>query len=296
MAGKPSSSKTIEFTEFCDKHKIPYRTKGKHTRPGWVQIDCPYCGPGSGKFHLGFCLKYPLFNCWKCGKKPLGQTLSMVTGLRADALSKSINRFPRHEREQLEITGTLRTPKGVKPMQEMHRRYIRSRGFNDEVIEKVWSVQGIGIGYDLAYRLFIPIDYNNTICSWTTRSIADGDNIVRYISASAENERISHKKLLYGEDFAGNTIIIVEGPMDVWRIGPGAVGTFGTRPTKAQILRMSRYPKRYVCYDHGAERFSQMLIEELSAFPGETLLLTLDAEDPGSMSKKEVRQVRSLLD
>lgn len=286
----------MEFTQFCEKFRIEYRTTGKHTRAGWVQIDCPNCGRESKKFHLGFNLKYRTLNCWRCGKKQLGPTLAAVANVPVSKISEYLSRFPRVEFDQVELQGNFVCPKGVKPMLDSHKKYLLKRNYNWRRIEKIWNVMGIGIAPPLSHRLWIPVEYAGKKRSWTTRSISDSPDVIRYISASPIQEMISHKKLLYGEDYAGNSIVVVEGPLDVWRIGPGAVGTFGTRPTAAQIARIAKYPVRYICFDHGAERHSQLLCETLSAFPGETHEIRLDAEDPGTASKKELRQIRSLLE
>ena len=189
-------------------------------------------------------------------------------------------------------------------MKKAHRQFLRDRDFNPDRIEKVWGIEGLGMeGHyksngkriPLKWRLYIPIETAGVVSSWTTRTISHDPDTCRYISAPPDHERINHKQLLYGEDYAGQSIIIVEGPTDVWRIGPGAVATFGTRPTAAQIIRMGRYIERYVLFDHGAERYSQALVEALSAFPGKTHVIELDADDPGSMTSKELRQVRNLL-
>jgi hypothetical protein len=208
--------------------------------------------------------------------------------------------------ERVEAKGTLQLPAGICDFLPGHKRFLRERGFNPSRIANVWGVRGLGMraGYkkedghwmNLNWRLFIPIELHQVVSSWTTRTISKDPNVIRYISANKSQERITHKDLLYGEDFAGHTIIIVEGPTDAWRIGPGAVATFGTRPSPAQILRMGRYAKRYVLFDHGAERYAQSLVRELSVFPGETYNVTIDADDPDSMKPKELSMVRGILE
>lgn len=295
----------LEFTEFCDRYRIEYRTTGKHTRRGWVQIRCPYCGTDGDSFHMGFCLSWPRVHCWKCGKHPLAKTLKMITGEAEAKIHAIVSGFPREKPIHPEgAKGILTLPQGLKPMGRAHTDYLRSRNFNPRTIERVWGVQGLGLGagyktekgrINLSWRLFIPIEVGGVLSSWTTRSIADNPSI-RYISATAEHERICHKELLYGEDYAGSTIIIVEGPTKSWRIGPGAVCTFGTRPTPAQIVRMGRYSKRYVLFDHGAERYSQALVQQLSMFPGETYEITTDAADVEESTKSELSSIRRLLE
>lgn len=292
------------FVDFCDRYRIDHRTTGNHTRRGWVQIRCCFCGGSSDSFHMGFCLSWPRFTCWKCGKHPLKETLKLLTGENDATIFAIIRSFPREKSIEPETaTGKLLLPHGLGPMQKVHRNYLRSRGFNPKTIERVWGVKGLGLGagcktangkINLSWRLYIPIEVGGVVSSWTTRSTADNPSI-RYLSASPEQERICHKELLYGEDYAGNSIIIIEGPTKAWRIGPGAVATFGTRPTPAQIVRMGRYAKRYVLFDHGAERYSQSLVQQLSVFPGETFAITTDAADVDDSSKKELQQLRRLL-
>ena len=287
----------MTFIQFCEREKIEYRTSGNHTRSGWIQIDCVFCGPGTGKFHMGFNLIRPRFSCWRCGGHKSFETMKLLTGRTPADIHGIWEAFPKEKIEDApNVRGNFTMPKGVKPMARCHRDYLRSRRFNPNRIEAVWNVGGIEInGGQYKWRLYIPIISGGIHNSWTTRTIATDPDVTRYLSAPPEFERIGHKELLYGEDFAGETIIIVEGPMDAWRIGPGAVCTFGTRPTPAQIIRMGRYPKRYVCFDHGAERYSQALVEALSVFPGVTHSISLEASDPDSMGKKELSQVRRLL-
>ena len=59
----------MNIVELLDKYDIDHRGEDHHHgRHGWVQVDCPRCGPGSGKFHLGFSLTTAAVNCWRCGR------------------------------------------------------------------------------------------------------------------------------------------------------------------------------------------------------------------------------------
>ena len=128
--------------------------------------------------------------------------------------------------------------------------------------------------------------------SWTTRAI--GESSYKYISAKSEQEAMNHKSLLYGEDLALNSIVVVEGPLDAWRLGPGAVATLGVNVTAAQILRISQYPFRSICFDSepSAQRRARKLANQLSIFPGKTSIIQLDAPDPGEACPKEVKRLR----
>lgn len=132
--------------------------------------------------------------------------------------------------------------------------------------------------------------------SWTTRSISDRHS-ERYISASPQEESIDHKTLLYSEDYVRETIIVCEGPTDVWRIGPGAVSTFGTSFSQGQVDKICRYPRRVVCFDREsfAQRRAAELCDLISPFPGETFNIKLETgKDPGNCDIKEIKKLRSL--
>jgi hypothetical protein len=144
------------------------------------------------------------------------------------------------------------------------------------------------------WRLFIPVLSGNTIVSWTTRAI--GNTKIPYIAAGKDQEIEPLKTLLYGEQFLTryDTAIVTEGAFDVWNIGIGAVCTFGKAVTAAQIRKISQYQRRIICFDNepDTQEEARKLCEELSLFPGTTIRVNLDADDPGSANKKEIALLR----
>jgi DNA primase len=215
--------------------------------------------------------------------RPIKEIYPLISDVRKDPVkTKKVQR------------GQLVIPKRVRPLQEPHKRYLRARNFSPAEIEEVWSVKGIGIDTQLAWRLWIPIIQNRETVSWTTRTI-DPDNEMRYISASPKEEAVPHKEVLYGEDYCRSAIIITEGPTDVWRIGKGAVATFGLGFEPAQVKRMLQYPVRVVCFDNSkeAQKRAKKLAGTLSLYKGETYVVNLSADDAGSASPEEIKELRS---
>lgn len=189
--------------------------------------------------------------------------------------------------------GKLKEPKHRSPLMRAHREYLKFRNFDPDLLTRLWDLEGIGLSAKLAWRIYIPIILQGSRVSWTTRAI--GPNITqRYVSAAATEESIPHKDCIYGIDFACHSIVIVEGPADVWRIGPGAGGLFGTAFTASQVQLLSRFPFRYILFDNAASAQAQArcLAEQLSCFPGETTVLECDAKDPGELRPSEVRRLR----
>lgn len=285
----------MTFEEVLDTLKIPYRTSGHHhCRDGWVQLDCPFCGKGSEKFHLGYNIRSHYMNCWKCGPHSVKSTLFRASRASKEEIGRLLGSLDQSgvlAEDELVLTGRLRLPRGLEPLGAAHRRNLTNRGFDPDEIERLWRVQGLGRTAELPWRIFIPIHFKGKVVSWTTRSLG---NKQRYMSASREDEDIDHKHLLYGQDYCSHSIIIVEGPTDVWNVGPGAVATFGLSFTSHQVKRMGLHPFRYVCFDSTKDAQSRavQLADLLSVFPGETHIVELDAEDPGSASKKEIKLLR----
>lgn len=290
----------MRFQEILDEHRIRYQTEGRYSRSGWVQFFCPFCSGGKdpNKPYAGYNIAFNYVNCWRCGPHRVGDTIQELTGLpwrEVKGLLGSLERERKPPKHTKRRRGTLEIPKGVGPLLPAHKRYLKDRKFDPQEIERLWDVQGIGMAKEYAWRLFIPIYYGGEVCSWTTRTISE-TRTDRYLSAREGQEVYSHKELLYGIDYCRHTAVIVEGPTDVWRVGPGAIATLGTGWSRRQLNLLSRFAVRVVCYDNepAGQRRASELCDLLAVFPGETHNVRLDAKDPGSAPKKEIRQLRKM--
>ncbi len=276
---------------------VPYAENHHHSTVGWVQINCPFCSNrNSNSFRLGINLEGAYCNCWHCGGKRLVDVLVEITQQPYHSIQDLLKGISRQTTEKKpKITGKLEIPFGVEVMGKPHRSYLKNkRKLDPDEIERVWGVKGIGVGVDLSWRLWIPVHYRNEIVSWTTRSIGNSDRD-RYICAAKEKESIPAKSLLYGSDFARHAIVIVEGPIDAWSIGPGCVSTLGTSYSKSQVLKMASYPIRAICFDTepSAQHRAQSLAKELQSHPGETFVIELESgKDANAADKSEILEIR----
>lgn len=286
----------MTFLEFLTEYNIPHLHGGEHhhARAGWTQLDCPFCSPGSGRFRMGYCLAGGFCNCWTCGWHPAVGSLVELTGLPYGRVLEQLDRDYDWEHEESERK-SLRLPEGLGDLLGVHQDYLRNRGFNPKEITRLWGVQGIGLAKRLAWRLFIPITKRGAMVSWTTRAVSGSG--LRYVSAKPAEESTNHKHCLYGADLARHAVVVVEGPTDAWRVGPGAVATFGTSYTSKQVALISQYPVRVVCYDSDpyAQIQARKLCRALEAFPGSTRRVELNAKDPGEASESEIKELRSFL-
>jgi len=289
----------MNFTEILTEYNISISPEGHHhAREGWVQFDCPLCGKGTHGYHMGYNISFGYVNCWRCGHHSLLKVVMEITGLSLDKCRKLLSQIPaRRVRIQEKPRGKLVIPSGVNFLNHAHLKYLIKRNYKPLDLEKLWDIQGIGLSSRLAWRIFIPIYYHGEMVSWTTRSIADCSKVTRYISASPEEESINHKHLLYGEDFVRDTIIICEGPFDVWRIGCGAVATLGTGYSKKQVIKMTIFKNRYVCFDNEkeAQQRAKKLCNTLSLYPGDTSNIQLSSKDVGTATKDEIIKLKKLL-
>jgi len=289
------------FSDFCLEHNINCIAPGgghKRARPGWVQLDCPFCGRYSNKFHLGFNISAGFFVCWKCGWHPPNKVLAEILGVSFKEGTKLFSGVEVNRSTVEKITGKLKLPKRIKPLQAAHKRYLIGRGFKPGKLARIWGLKGIGVSVNRwAWRVFIPITYKGQVVSYTSRSIVDDEFTLRYLSAAAEDEAINHKELLYGADLTSGACVVVEGPADAWNIGPGAVATCGIGYSPAQLARISAYPVRAICFDNGtkAQERAAELCDVLMTLPGVTYNVQLDADDPGSAPKKEIKKLRKAI-
>lgn len=285
----------MKFIDILNQFNVEYKTEGSsHCRPGWIQLDCPFCGKDSHKWHMGYSLSGNFVNCWRCGSHNLMNSLILITGSKFNVIKPLLENIRTDYKVIEKPEGKFSKPAGVGKLLKIHKDYLKSRGFDIQMLTKLWKIQGIGNVSRHAWRIFIPVIFHGNMVSWTTRSVSKNKNILRYINASPPEEDISLKSILYGSDFVRDTAIICEGPFDVWKIGAGAVATFGINYTTEQVLQMSKIKKRIICFDN--EKVAQLqankLCNDLSVFPGETYNLVIEAKDPAAATDKEIRKLR----
>ena len=262
---------------------------------GFVGVDCPKCSPGAGKYKLGINLAWGGASCWTCGKQSTARALADLSGRPLGAVLKLLEGVVRERAVERVRTGLV-LPPGLGPLLEAHREYLRDeRGIDPDVAERLWGVKGLGIAGRLSWRVWVPVHDGDKVASWTTRSI--GKTGRRYINAKPTEEAVAAKSLLLGERLCRHAAIVVEGPFDALRIGPGAVSIMGVGFTKEQVARIARFPTRAVVFDSepAAQRRARELCEALAVLPGRTTRVEIDAPDPGSADAREVRRLRKCL-
>jgi len=275
----------------------------RHYRPGWINIVCPYC-TGNPGYHLGFDKTQHYFFCWRCGWHPFLPTISTLLNLNTSETRGLIKKydlsidFTQHSKKRIKdriINHSVHTfPSNTTKMLEPHKKYLESRNFDPEKLEVEWGLVGTGPISNLgnlsfARRIIIPIIWERMQVSFTSRDITN-KHPIRYLTCPKDSEYIHHKFILYGNQKKWtNSIICVEGPTDVWRLGSMACATFGIKYTNYQISELSeRFDNILVYFDDDPQAIQQAekLVAELTFRGKRARKITLPG-DPASLSQDD---------
>lgn len=292
----------FDFLKFARDHRLSYLTEGHHhCHAGWVQTHCPLCTDGRHGWHLGFSLSKGSANCWRCGPLKIVDAVRALARVSPDKAWEILRKYGGGKAVEAQQASLRREevvdPPGLGPLTKQHLRYLKSRGLPESLVEE-WSLQGTRHLSGLwNWRVCFPIrnELNETV-AWGGRSVLP-DAKPKYKLSDDADCVVDPKTMLYGAHKAGDAVIVVEGPGDVWNIGPGAVATLGIdwRPAQAHLLR--KYKRRFIMFDPEplAQKRAQKLADWVSLFPGETEIIDDLPSDPGSLDRRLVRKVRRLL-
>jgi hypothetical protein len=290
--------------KFLTDINIPYWTEGKNVTQGWVNITCPLCNDNSS--HGGFSPEGN-YNCWKCGKHYIEDIISSLLKVSKKEAKSIYHKYQvggpvrpsLQKQSSLEKVLPLDFPPGTGSLLPQHRTYLHNRNFNSYKLEKKWKLKGtsyLSIG-SWKWRIITPIYHQQAFVSYQGRDITNIASI-RYKACNKENEIRPFKHCLYGLDkVPGDKIIIVEGITDVWRLGYGAVATFGIGYTWEQFSLMIQFNKCYILFDPGedAQVRADELANKLSTFKQEVEILDIEKGDPAELPNKEAQEIMQLV-
>jgi hypothetical protein len=295
----------VDVIRFYEDNNVQYKTDGhKHCRAGWVNIECPFC-TGNPGYHLGYCFSkedafYGSYVCYRCGRhsvfsvfKNFMDSASNSEIMRAmhdysDGESEPVKRFKEKSCEDK----IVHLPVGCGPIKRDHIDYLKSRKYNYKNIVRTWDIMGTGFIGDYKWRIVAPIYQGGRLVSYQGRDITKKSSM-RYKPCLKKLEVKHHKECLYGLDLVpGNRILVVEGITDAWRMGPGAVATFGIKFTLSQVMLLSEFAKVFLMFDLGKTEYDQMekMASYLSVFT-DVSILKLKKGDPGDLSDDEAQRI-----
>lgn len=289
----------MDIVRLYQDYSVDFRTEGhKHTRPGWVNTECPWC-TGNAGYHLGFNLNGMFYVCWRCGWHPITATIARLLKLPEPQVKSLVSKYglmvPSYK---VAIVKTDRKqhqfPTHTMPLADNHRKYLERRGFDPDKIERTWGVVGTGpismldkINY--RHRIIIPFIWNGDQVSFDSRDIT-GKAYNKYQACPTDREIIPHKSILYGKQEAWTeTGLAVEGPTDVWRLGTKAFAVSGIKFTPVQVRNIAKLFKRVpVIFDDDPQAKIQAtrLVSELKFRGVDAFRVDIEG-DPGSMKQED---------
>lgn len=322
----------FETIRFLQDSGIEYRTEGRDVAEGWIGIKCPFCLTPDPEFHLGINVSnsdYPrnIISCFRCGKK--GNIITLVKKLRTCNLSD----FPTCKNSSMNVDSyfnfesSLRSsglpqsmvwddaaltfrnfqqtkhekcqkfvfPDGTsRNFHKQHLDFLRYRRYDPDAVIPMYDVRAY---FD---RLLFPVRAEGEAVTYVTRTTnieGKGD----YRACSKKNSRMFSKECLYELDRVRNRVcLVVEGIFDVWRMGPGAVCTFGVQWTREQLFLLVRTCDRvFVLFDTEpeAQEKADRLVWSLNSLGTESVRLELpeDVPDPDSLSDDDAKNMRKTI-
>lgn len=288
----------FDVLAYLQDRGISHSLSGENVSSGWVGVNCPFCEDQLN--HLGINLSSKLFSCWKCGAK--GSIVKYIQRVEncswAESykiLRKYIDRFysfttQPQEIKSSEIYSYIKKFKTELP--DPHRNYLIKRGFDPDYIANKYNLLASPMTGDFRYRLIAPIYMNFELVSFVGRDVT-GQGDPRYKNCPDSISTIPVKSCLYNIDSARkDSVIVVEGITDVWRMGDDTVGLFGVQYTVHQLRLLTKFNRIFVMLDSEAMDVANKLASDLSSVVKEVEVLQLAEGDPAELSAVEVAKLK----
>lgn len=297
------------IVSFFNDQGIEYWTEGKNVRHGWVNIQCPFCDDASN--HLGISLYNLEVKCWRCGKHTLQKLIAEVAdysrteaNIEAKLLQKSLRDSggrrtavtPISKKEASSaMTKAVRLPSESSiHFPKMHTEYLEGRGFiRPRRFIKKYRLQSCYTVGRYKFRIIIPIFLKGQIVSFTSKDVTDQQD-PPYLNASVQESLISPKWVIYNYDtvIQGADALLVEGPIDVWKLGDGAISILGVEHHEQQILYLMKknIDTLFIIFDNDpAGRKAARSLGRIMApvVKNVELIFLKDVNDPGALTLSE---------
>lgn len=290
---------------YLESKGIKPSTEGPNSSPGWVNINCPWCGDSLQ--HLGINLETNACNCWRCGGKSIVKLVQLLEDCNWSQALEVMEKFQNYskpillEREDYIPSREIKIPKEFDRISRTIglpinlTGFLLNRGITHSMFpgkELYYSTNPIG---KYRFRILFPVYLHKKLITFMTRDYTEKSK-KPYIACDPKNEVIPIKHTLYGYDDVtpGGNVVLVEGPIDQWKIGSGSLATWGTGFTMEQVsLLRSLHPQKvYILYD--SEEVAQEKAKKLSQaiwYCESEVVYLEDKKDPGELTIEEGRKI-----
>jgi DNA primase len=284
----------FDILQFLQDRNVSYSYSGNNVSSGWIGINCVFCIDQSN--HLGINLRSKAFSCFKCAEK--GSAVKLVQEIDGVdfRIAKSIMEgytdgafIPREKHYQSKVIFPSGTTKNFT---DKHLNFIERRRFAPRDVIEQYDLYATGPVGDYKHRILIPVLHKGRIVSFVGRDITNQSEIP-YKNSSEQFSIKDPKQCLYNIDsVVQSKAVIVEGIFDAWRIGDGAVATFGTKYTREQLRLLKGLKQVFVMFDSDAVSVAHKLAYDLSAIIPQVEVLELLEGDPDNLTEDDVRALR----
>jgi len=297
----------FDVVSYLNDKGVSFATEGKDVTQGWIGLQCYWCTDTST--HLGVNLTSNLISCWRCGVK--GSVVRLIKEIeKTNSFPEVLSIMERHQdfsrlsliKEDVESTHQIRIqiPGFFASMEwpnvpQLVKNFLFNRGFDPETICRSKSLFYGGVAGKFKHRLILPITQKGKLVSWVGRDLS-GRSTIPYLNLEDEKSVFPVKSTLYGYDEAppGRNVVVVEGIMDQWKLGPGAVATYGTQWTQKQVsLLRELYPNKVIILfdsEDMAQESAVKLSKQIWFCDCEVQELT-EVNDPGDLTLIQGKQL-----
>ena len=293
----------FDIEKYLGSRGIPFDNEGKNVQSGWLAIQCPFCDDPSN--HMGINPQTMGINCWRCPAK--GTVVKLVMKIEGISSHRAISELKKYTHRELssqersfpgeqmaeDSRQVCVMPETYKSPEYYHANYLAARRFDPDLLTKQYKLQFTGPLGDYRMRIIVPIYMRRQLVSFTTRDVT-GKARIPWVHGRPDHTILSPKAVLYNIDSVQDTVLIVEGASDVWRIGNGTVATFGDKYTVEQVRLLQNVKRAFILFDteNSAQENASRLAYDLSAFVSDTNIYELDQGDPGELSDDDVNSIR----
>lgn len=309
----------IDVKSILDELNIDYKSSGKNVGANDINIDCPFC---AASLHLGINVHSGYAFCWQCefddALEPIiinGEKVERRPGLAKILMEISEEEYPvvkeileRHGWEayvpekdtQGGLNDKCKLPKGsyllnakdggpISVERQKAWRYLESRGYSTETADKY----NLMIAEEGAHgrRIIIPVFLDGELVCYMGRDYTGRQD--RYKNAFLSDSKMRIRDTLYNYDVAKDFrhAYLLEGAIDVWRMGEDSMGVFRSALSRGQrnLIIRANFESLTIVFDPSATSRAYTTAWELSPFiPDITVIRLTGDKDVDQLGRKAV--------
>lgn len=303
---------SVDYEKVLEALDIPYWTSGKNNIAGCFTIKCPCCDDHSRHGNLD--PQTGSYSCWRCKGTHPTSALALASGRPRAIVEKLVKQYTTGDvqvKKKKVYASELQIPGGTHPL-PIQTKYLESRGLDPSALEFNYGIRygrpgEKANGIDVSFRIIIPVlDEFGTPIAWQARDTT-GRSQFRYVFPRSSECLEDSKNVIYGAHLARSRkrIVVVEGVFDAWKLGPGAVCTFGTSVTEKQVRALADWEEVVIAFDNEpeAQYHAQEIALKLAPCGVQVQIADTNfgfnedgtARDVGDATPEEIREFREYL-